>query len=97
MMELVAGHDKCQGPHGYFFSVGSAAPSPGLFLQGLEERDGRHTHRRKLLSQLHKRTPRKVSSAHVIVLLESGKRRLVSTRDPQSAVHEDALTVDHVT
>src|SRR5712672_1714497 len=96
MMQLVAGHDKGQRPHRYFFSVGGAAPLPSLFLQRFEKCDGSHAHRPKLLGQLHKRTPGEVSSAHIIILLKSGKRRLVSTRDPQSAVNEDSLAVDHV-
>src|SRR6266404_7373752 len=97
VMQFVPSHNERQRAHRYFLLIGHTAPRPGVFLQRLEQCDARCPHYSELFCQSGERAFREVPAPHVVVLLESGERRLVSTRNPQSTVRENTLTIAHVT
>src|SRR5258707_2285134 len=96
-MQLVPSHNERQSTHADFILVGHAAPLPGLFPERLEKRDARRTHQPELLSQVRQGALREVTSAHLVVLLEAGKRRLVAARNPQCAVTDNAVAIAALT
>src|ERR1700719_187026 len=96
-MQFVPGHNERERPYSTLVLVGYASPRPGVFLQRLEECNRGRAHQHELLGQVHKRAFAKIPSAHVVVLLESLKRRRVAARDPQSAICKNSLRISYVT
>src|SRR5947208_3746674 len=96
VVQLVARGDEGQGAHGHFFLIGRAAPRPDLFLERTKQADARVAYGSKLLGQARECPLAKSATAHVVILLESGKQRLVAARKPQCPVRKNAFGIGDV-
>src|SRR5581483_11358211 len=93
MMALVSRRDIRQSSHRDLFFVGDAPATPGLLVKTAEQRQGGSAHTGVLVEQIGDTALAEVTVAHVIVLLESFDRSLISAPDPQGAIGEDPLGI----
>src|SRR5208282_1394949 len=96
VMQFVPGGDKCKRPHTHFIFIGHTASQPRLAAQRTEQRQSRASHIREFLHQTRQLPFLESAAAHVIVLFESGHRRLVRPRNSQRPVGENSLGVAEV-
>src|SRR6266480_2732199 len=96
VVHLVARGDKSQRAHGHFLLIGQAAARPDIFLERTKQADTRAAHGSKLLGKACERPLAKRTTPHVVILLESGKRRLIGARKPQRPVSKNALGIRDV-
>src|SRR5262249_48679148 len=96
VVDLVAGGDVGHGPHGELAAARGASPFPGRGVEVAEEEKGGLPHVLEFTRQIAQLALREIRIGHVVVLLETGERRLVVAREAEGAVGEDALGVDDV-
>src|SRR5256885_1436529 len=93
VMQFVAGHDESDGTHRDLVFVGYASTRPRFLWKRPEKRDARDAHVSEFFREPRQRALAKSTGAHVIILLESGKRRLIPARDAQRTIHKNAFRV----
>src|SRR5258708_6954673 len=96
MVYLVARGHKSQRAHRHLFLIGQAAPGPGILVERTKQADARAAHRPKLLNEARECPLAKRTTPHVVILLESGKRRLIGARESQCPVSKNALGIRDV-
>src|SRR5581483_2590331 len=93
MMALVSRRDIRQSSHRDLFFVGDAPATPGLLVKTAEQRQAGSAHTGVLVEQIGDTALAEVAVAHVVVLLETFDRSLISAPDPQGAIGEDPLGI----
>jgi len=93
VMHLVACGNESQRSHRHFLLAGDSAPCPSSFRERAKQRETGAAHERKFLGEAGKSSFAEPAILNEVVLFESGKRRLVSTRDPQRPVGEDPFGI----
>src|SRR2546429_8691046 len=90
VVNLMSGGDEPQPPPRHFLLACHAASPPCRVVERTKQRDAGSAHRVKLLRKVRERPRGKPPVVHVVVLLETGERRLIAPGDTQRPVRENS-------
>ena len=96
VMRGVASDDVGECARAYREATRDAHASPPIVIDLAGERERRRSCRSKRVNELGDRQAVEVGHLYIWLLIEAGKRRLVSARDPQHSIREDAFSVGDV-